>query len=105
MQTIAVEELLSYFKTPSVIDDMSLDVEGAEDMIISSFPFHSHKVLSIRVERPSPFCRDMLRDQGFHFLRARPLTEQYDEFWVHESTPDFRRIIHEMAEAEHACKY
>jgi len=41
MPTIAVDQLLSDFKFPAVIDYMSLDVEGAEDMILSLFAFHA----------------------------------------------------------------
>jgi hypothetical protein len=52
-----------------------LDVAGAEDLIVSAFPFDRYTVLSLSIEKPSVLCRDILRANGFHFLRARPLVD------------------------------
>mmetsp|Transcript_36783 Transcript_36783/g.64794 ORF Transcript_36783/g.64794 Transcript_36783/m.64794 type:complete len:265 (+) Transcript_36783:84-878(+) len=45
---------------PYAIDYMSLDVEGAEDMIMSYFPWETHCLKAITVERPSPAMVNLL---------------------------------------------
>merc|ERR1712228_803877 len=47
-------------EVPATIDYMSLDMEGAELIARKSFPFESHKILVLSVERPSPEVTDML---------------------------------------------
>lgn len=52
--------LTSIEDMPYAIDYMSLDVEGSEDMIMSHFPWETHCLKAITVERPSPAMVNLL---------------------------------------------
>lgn len=52
-----------------VIDYFSLDIEGAELMAMSSFPWDKHSINVLTVERPSFELHGMLYDNG---LRCGP---------------------------------
>jgi hypothetical protein len=52
--TVSVARLLDDFGAPSVIDYLSLDIEGAEWWAFSTFPWHRYKFLTITIERPKP---------------------------------------------------
>jgi len=45
---------------PAVIDYVSLDVEGAEEMVVSTFPFDRHCVRAWTIERPSEAITSIL---------------------------------------------
>lgn len=48
-----LEDLFLEFNVPTTIDYMSLDVEGAELLILETFPFSKHTLLTISVEHNS----------------------------------------------------
>ncbi len=50
---LTVEELFRKHNAPTTIDYMSLDVEGAELLILETFPFDRYKVLTASVEHNS----------------------------------------------------
>merc|ERR1712113_719908 len=52
MWTVSLEELLKSSGAPREIDYMSLDVEGAESMVMKDFPWDSYHFLVLTVERP-----------------------------------------------------
>jgi len=86
-------------KAPKTIDYLSLDVEGSEFRILSSFPLEvgeaetedSFSLHVISVERPCLCSRSLLRRKGFYFLRL--LHEWGDELWVHERWGGFERVM------------
>lgn len=47
---ITLKDLFEEYKVPSVIDYMSLDVEGAELLILETFPFSTHTLLTATIE-------------------------------------------------------
>jgi FkbM family methyltransferase len=75
-------ELLRQHGAPRRIDYLSLDVEGAEWMVLKDFPFDEYSFACMTIERGAD---DYLR------LRAKLLRESYrlvrvgraDDFWVH----------------------
>ena len=58
--TVSVARLLDDFGAPSVIDYLSLDIEGAEWWAFSTFPWHRFIFLAITVERPATELRNKL---------------------------------------------
>lgn len=84
--TIDIPAMLEYAgDVPSTIDYMSLDVEGAEDMVIEAFPFATHTIMSMSVERPSKYVQEQLWRNG---LRAVIKAGSYgDVLYIHESFP------------------
>lgn len=53
LPTITLAQILQTFRAPSRIDYLSLDTEGAEEVIMWDFPFDKYTFLTISVERPS----------------------------------------------------
>ena len=69
--------------TTIIIDYFSLDVEGAEGYILSSFDFSKYKIRILTVERPKPDLQQLLHKQGYRFLQH--LGDFGEEVWYHES--------------------
>jgi Methyltransferase FkbM domain len=81
--TSSLLSILTKFQAPSIIDYLSLDVEGAEEFILKDFPFHtSYTFRVISIERPKELLKTKLHDAGythiFDFKRG-------DTLWAHES--------------------
>jgi FkbM family methyltransferase len=81
---IPLWELLRRHRAPSVIEYMSLDIEGAEWIALKDFPFNEFRILCMTVERGGKFydkLRAKLRREGYHLVRA----VVPDDFYVHET--------------------
>ena len=69
VRTVRFETVLSHFHDiPRRIDYLSLDVEGAEERVMSSFPFHRYRISLLTVERPKPVLVSLLNTHGYSFL-------------------------------------
>ena len=82
--TVPFAELLHKFKVPKTIDYLSLDVEGAEDLVMSSFPFEEYTIRLLTIERPSDELRSALEANGYVFLNDLSLWGE--TLWAHNST-------------------
>lgn len=80
--TVSLQDVLTYFKAPSVIDYLSLDVEGAEEAVLSNFAFHSYQFRVITVERPSEKLRKILQNNEYAYICDNG--SYGDELWVHK---------------------
>ena len=63
--TVAFGEMLAYAGAPKVIDYWSLDVEGAEELVLRATPFEEYTFLVITIERPTPACHGILSAKGY----------------------------------------
>jgi len=81
--TISLKTLLSQFDAPFNIDYMSLDVEGAEELIMRDFPFDVYSIHFMTIERPKPALQKLLKANGYHFVMM--LVFWGETLWVHES--------------------
>lgn len=81
--TVTLLEIFQRFHTPKVIDYLSLDVEGAEDFVMNSFPFHSYRFNILTVERPSKDLQSILKRNGYILLRQ--LKNWGETLWIHKS--------------------
>ena len=63
--TVTLSEIFRKFHVPRVIDYLSLDVEGAEEFIMSNFPLDDYRIRILTVERPSIKLRDSLTNHGY----------------------------------------
>ena len=45
--SLPISDLLSTLYAPPTIDYLSLDVEGAEDLVMNTFPWHTHNVTTL----------------------------------------------------------
>ena len=82
--TVPLLEVLERYNTPREIDYLSLDVEGAESLIITRFPLNEYKIKVITVER--------LDEEGMAYLQKYGYVQTYlvrkvvgETLWVHES--------------------
>lgn len=82
--TAPLIEVLQRFRVPKVVDYVSLDVEGAEFLIMKDFPFDSYQIKLMTVERPNDDLRQLLEQKGFVYLKD--LAWWGETLWAHKST-------------------
>lgn len=80
--TTSLSEIFHTFQVPSIIDYISLDVEGAEDLVMLSFPFDSYRFNLMSVERPSASLSTLLAANGYRLLKT---IKNVDTLWGHRS--------------------
>ena len=81
LKSRSLASILDEHESPEVIDYLSLDVEGAEEMILSNFPFDKWTFLVMSIERPTPSL-DVLLDAN-DYIQVAHL--DYDVMYVHRS--------------------
>ena len=82
--TVTLLDVFERFGTPKVIDYLSLDVEGAEEFIMESFPFEEYRFNVLTVERPSAELSDILNANAYTFLKVLK-KNSHETLWVHNS--------------------
>jgi len=94
LRTRPLRAILDEHRAPKTIDYMSIDVEGAEDRVLTSFPFSDYRFLCITIERPKAILRDALQKNGYILIKEIP---GYDCFYLHESfIPEYRKNMFEF---------
>jgi hypothetical protein len=81
--TVTLKEILQRFHAPKHIDYLSLDVEGAEEFIMSNFPLQEYSISIMTVERPKESLRALLEKHGFKYLKR--LSSWGESLWAHDS--------------------
>ena len=81
--TVSLLDVFKKFKVPRTIDYISLDVEGAEDLVMSSFPFAQYRFSVMTVERPSDVLSTLLTANGYLLLKT--VKRNTETLWVHDS--------------------
>lgn len=69
MEAVLLQDILDKHNAPREIDYWSLDIEGAEERVISSFNFSEYEFGCITIERPTPLCNKILQDAGYVFVK------------------------------------
>lgn len=81
--TVSIKSLFQKFNVPQKIDYFSLDVEGAEGLIMKDFPFDDYTVHFMTVERPKLELQKVLKDHDYHFVMQ--IASWGETLWVHGS--------------------
>ena len=81
--TTTLGEIFDRFNAPPIIDYLSLDVEGAEVLVMEAFPFDRYKIRVITVERPTPALETLLTQNDYVFVKR--LKQWGELLWVHKS--------------------
>lgn len=92
--TASLAHVLQKYKVPKMIDYLSLDIEGAEYMVMQHFPFHQYTIRIMTVERPSQPLHDLFIQHGY--VHLKDLTWWGETLWAHKSTgftPDHPSIL------------
>ena len=73
VQTVSLGSVLRAVGAPATIDYLSLDVEGAEETVMRSFPFADYTIRAMTIERPQDRLKDRLTRHGYSFLCGNKL--------------------------------
>ena len=82
VKTVPLVDILDKCKAPTVIDYLSIDVEGAEARILGTFPFARYTFVSISVERPSEALQQVFTRNGYTLVKIIPFL---DHLYIHDS--------------------
>lgn len=80
--SVSIGTIFAQFNVPHEIQYMSLDVEGAEDLIMQDFPFGSFLINFFTIERPKESLQELLKKNGYIFITN--LVDWGETLWVHE---------------------
>lgn len=91
--TVTLDSVLDKHNAPKVIDYLSLDVEGHEYAILSTFPFDKYKFRCITVEHNAPhvgpkqqmLIRNLLEKNGYVYVKGNDDVNK----WGHGPIDDF----------------
>lgn len=96
--TTTLGSILDRYHAPSVIDYLSLDVEGQEYNILRTFPFDKYQFRCITVEHNEPhvgpmqqmLIREILEKNGYHYVKGNDDVQKWghgpiDDFYVYPS--------------------
>jgi FkbM family methyltransferase len=90
IDTISLQQLLCQEKAPSVIDYLSIDIEGAEDRALLEFDFDTYQFNCITIERPSGKLRGLLVSKGYLLIKEIP---KLDCFYIHKSFKKYQKNL------------
>lgn len=76
---LPLTEVLDRYNAPSVIDYLSLDVEGAEERVMMGLDLEKYRFKCMTIERPNPNVNKILVDAGYVFVK----NHRFDAFYVH----------------------
>eukprot|EP00928_Gymnodinium_smaydae_P057941 TRINITY_DN41160_c0_g1_i1.p1 TRINITY_DN41160_c0_g1~~TRINITY_DN41160_c0_g1_i1.p1 ORF type:complete len:309 (+),score=40.41 TRINITY_DN41160_c0_g1_i1:60-986(+) len=88
---VPLADILEELQAPNVIDYFSLDVEGAESLVMEGFPWEKYSFRVLTVERPKPDLQRALVQNGYHFLIKNSAFD--DETWINENVESFDQIM------------
>lgn len=90
-----LDKILEDEKAPQVIDYLSIDIEGAEDRALLTFPFDKYTFNCITIERPSEALRKVFDKNGYMLVRDVP---EMDAFYIHKSfEPRYLRNMYKFS--------
>jgi hypothetical protein len=81
--TAPLIDVFRKFNVPHTIDYLSLDVEGAEYLIMKDFPFSEYKIRIMTIERPSNDLKKLLEDHDY--MHLRDFAWWGETLWAHKS--------------------
>jgi hypothetical protein len=90
LTTVSLISLLQFFKAPTIIDYMSLDVEGGEWDALKNFDFSLYRFKVLSIERPIKRLQFLLFRHGYRFLYM--IAKFGDCIFIHISHPDFLNV-------------
>lgn len=93
VETVSLNDLLSFHAAPHEIDYLSIDTEGSELAILEAFDFSRHQCGVITVEHNFTInrtpIRQLMEQQGY--MNLFPALSEVDDWFVHQSLLTRRR--------------
>jgi FkbM family methyltransferase len=94
--TTLLSQVLDNFNAPRIIDFLSLDVEGQEYAILSTFPFDKYRFRTLTVKHNAPHIgpvlqtkiRELLTANGYEYVKGNDDIRNWghgpiDDFYIH----------------------
>ena len=92
--TVSLDTMFRNLSVPSTIDYMSLDIEGAEEWVFETFPWHVYTILVLTVERPKSRLVKALKDNGYIYICDHGGFG--DQLWLHSTFPNKDEAIADL---------
>jgi len=80
---VSISTIFKQTSVPARIDYLSLDVEGAELLVMKHFPFETHTVRFITIERPRTELKELLVSKGYTLMRM--ISSFGESLWMHDT--------------------
>lgn len=80
---VSINTIFKQTNVPRLIDYLSLDVEGAEFLVMQDFPFDTYTFRFITIERAKLNLKALLFSKGYKLVRM--ITNFGESLWMHES--------------------
>lgn len=91
MLTTTFTSILDFAKAPSVMDYLSLDVEGAEHYVLAGLDHAKYKFMMVTIERPKHHSHHILSKAGYRFVYQ--MAKWGECIYLHQSKPDFATLM------------
>jgi FkbM family methyltransferase len=85
LKTVTLNRVLEESRSPQLIDYLSIDIEGAEERVLSDFDFNRYRFNCITIEEPTARLRELFRSKGYILVKDIP---GLDAFYVHQDFKD-----------------
>lgn len=79
---VSISTVFEETNVPHMIDYFSLDVEGAETLVMKDFPWHSYTFKFMTIERPKDELITMLNSHGY--VKVMNVTSWGETLWIHK---------------------
>jgi hypothetical protein len=89
--TVSLETMFRNLSVPKIIDYMSLDIEGAEEWVFETFPWHSYTILVLTVERPKWKLIKALNANEYRYICDHGGFG--DQLWLHPTFPHLNSTL------------
>lgn len=89
-----LNEVLADAQAPNYIDYFSLDVEGAEERVISTLDFNTYRFGVLTIERANARVNEILLANNYKFIRNC----RFDTFYMHEDVLNASSVVPEPFE-------
>lgn len=83
-ELVSISTVLKEANAPQSIDYFSLDVEGAETLVMKDFPWEDYTFRFMTIERPKDDLKELLKSHGYR--EVKELVTWGETLWVHEKS-------------------
>ena len=80
---VSISTVFQAHHVPNIIDYLSLDVEGAETIVMEHFAWDQYQFKFITIERPKDDLKAMLVSNGYK--QVKKITYWGETLWIHET--------------------
>lgn len=83
-ELVSINTVFQEMNVPSMIDYLSLDVEGAESLVMHDFPWDQYRFRFLTVERPKDDLKALFEANGYIMITR--ITSWGETLWAHKES-------------------